>query len=79
MQTNLRHTDNGSFAQAEHLEFVRNRRRNYAFKKAFDNLAQGKTVLDVGTGSGLLAIYSVHAGAKKVIAIEKDEKMAIKG
>ncbi|MBS3067251.1 50S ribosomal protein L11 methyltransferase [Candidatus Micrarchaeota archaeon] len=76
MQTALRHTDNGSFAPAGHLEFVRNRRRNQAFKKAFDHFASGKTVLDVGTGSGLLAIYAACAGAREVIAIEKDEKMA---
>jgi len=34
------------------------------------HLFEGKIVLDVGTGSGVLAIWSAQAGARKVFAVE---------
>lgn len=52
-------------------ECLLDKRRVSVFNNAIrDVIKPGDTVLDVGTGSGILALLSVSAGAKKVYAIE---------
>jgi predicted RNA methylase len=51
--------------------------RSGLFQKAIQAAVQpGMRVLDVGTGSGLLAMFAAQAGASKVVAIEYDPFVA---
>ena len=50
--------------------------RNAAYRAAIERLAPGKNVLDVGTGSGLLAMMAARAGAKSVVACELNPMLA---
>lgn len=48
--------------------------RTLAFKSAIQNAVKtGDVVVDMGTGSGVLAMFAADCGAKKVYAIEFDE------
>jgi predicted RNA methylase len=50
------------------------KKRTLAFKKAiFNTVRKGDVVVDMGTGSGILAMFAADAGASKVYAIENDE------
>ena len=46
--------------------------RNIFYKAAIEAAVPGKTVCDIGTGTGFLSVLAVHAGAKHVIAVERD-------
>jgi hypothetical protein len=46
--------------------------RNQFYKQAIDRAAPGKVVCDIGAGTGLLSVLAVQAGAKHVIAVERD-------
>lgn len=46
--------------------------RNRFYKQAIESVAQGRTVVDIGAGTGMLSILASRAGARRVIAVEKD-------
>ncbi|WP_295634405.1 50S ribosomal protein L11 methyltransferase [Novosphingobium sp.] len=50
--------------------------RNAAYRAAIERFAPGKRVLDIGTGSGLLAMMAARAGAAHVVACEANPLIA---
>ena len=46
--------------------------RNKFYKQALDLSAQDKIVCDIGAGTGLLSVLALQAGAKHVIAVERN-------
>ncbi|WP_423907837.1 50S ribosomal protein L11 methyltransferase [Candidatus Spongiihabitans sp.] len=62
----------GSFNPSYHYEMLIDQRRVKPFEEAIRSaISSSDVVLDIGTGSGILAILAARAGAKKVYAIER--------
>ncbi len=60
-----------------HGPMLRDELRNAAYAAGIAALAPGRTVLDIGTGSGLLAMLAARAGALHVYACELDQRLAV--
>ncbi|CAM9570824.1 unnamed protein product, partial [Laminaria digitata] len=65
------------YAQLTHQQnMLQDSVRVSAYQRAIiENAAdfKGKVVLDVGTGSGILAFFAAQAGARKVYAVEASD------
>lgn len=61
---------------AFHGSMLRDRARNDAYARAIALAAPGRVVLDIGTGSGLLAMMAARAGAAHVYACEANPVIA---
>ena len=59
------------FPLQSHLLMLNDKRRLSAYRQAiFKTVRRGDVVVDIGTGTGILAFLAVQAGAKKVYGIE---------
>lgn len=64
----------GGFASAlSHFMMVRDSVRVMSYRQAIQRHCQGKTVIEIGCGSGILSIFAARAGARRVIAIEESQ------
>jgi 2-polyprenyl-3-methyl-5-hydroxy-6-metoxy-1,4-benzoquinol methylase len=62
----------GGFASlTRHHVMLRDIHRVMAYKAAIERNVAGKTVVEVGCGSGILSIFAARAGARRVYAIEE--------
>ena len=73
---NLRRLLNGQIP-GWHFVMLADDLRNHAYQQAIEQaVTKNSTVLDIGTGSGLLAMMAIRAGAKRVVACEVHSRLA---
>lgn len=74
IQQNTTHNETGSYAQLYHQkQMLADHNRMAAYHSAIlgnQDVFRDKVVMDIGTGSGILAVWAAQAGARKVYAIE---------
>lgn len=62
---------------AWHLPMLADEARNAAYRRTMDkHVREGMHVLDIGAGSGLLALMAARAGAERVTAVEMNPVLA---
>jgi len=61
-----------------HFAMMNNAPRNSVYDEAIRRVAPGRSVLDIGTGPGLLAMMAARAGAKWVVSCEQTPWIAAK-
>jgi type II protein arginine methyltransferase len=61
-----------------HFAMLNDGPRNAAYDEAIRRVAPGRSVLDIGTGAGLLAMMAARAGAKSVTSCEQTPWIAAK-
>ena len=54
-----------------HYNLLRDYVRTMSYRTAIERHVKNKTVIDLGSGSGILAIFAAQSGASKVFAIEE--------
>jgi protein arginine N-methyltransferase 1 len=54
-----------------HLSMLRDTLRVMSYRAAIERHSPGKTVVEVGCGTGILSLFAAKAGARKVTAIEE--------
>lgn len=68
----------GGFASLlTHQHLLADTVRVMAYRNALFRHCAGKSVVEIGCGSGILSIFAVQAGARRVIAIEESEIAAL--
>jgi protein arginine N-methyltransferase 1 len=54
-----------------HVSMLKDPLRVLSYRSAIERHARGKTVVEIGCGTGILSLFAARAGARRVIAIEE--------